>query len=267
MPWFQRSAGRAEGSAARDRYIFRDGLGPDGAAAAVGLVVALRRPGLAQSRRRAVVPASVRPEQPDLNWDNREVRDDFLTTLRFWADRGVGRLPGRRRARSGQGSHRARCVGATLPKSHPPTATILCGIATRCTRSTPSGAGCSTSTTHHARRSPRPGFTIRAAARYASPQGLGQAFNFDLLEADWDPGAYPKDDRAQPGHDRRSGASSDLGALATTTSSGVRHPLRAAANIRTARSTRRETWLLTGGTPSGGRREPSACGGPGPHRC
>ena len=29
------------------------------------------------------------PEQPDLNWDNREVRDDFLTTLRFWADRGV----------------------------------------------------------------------------------------------------------------------------------------------------------------------------------
>ena len=29
------------------------------------------------------------PEQPDLNWDNPEVRDDFLTTLRFWSDRGV----------------------------------------------------------------------------------------------------------------------------------------------------------------------------------
>ena len=28
-------------------------------------------------------------EQPDLNWENREVRDDFLTTLRFWSDRGV----------------------------------------------------------------------------------------------------------------------------------------------------------------------------------
>jgi len=28
-------------------------------------------------------------EQPDLNWSNREVRDDFLTTLRFWSDRGV----------------------------------------------------------------------------------------------------------------------------------------------------------------------------------
>ena len=29
------------------------------------------------------------PQQPDLNWDNREVRDDFLTTIRFWSDRGV----------------------------------------------------------------------------------------------------------------------------------------------------------------------------------
>ncbi|BAW94162.1 alpha amylase, catalytic domain protein [Actinomyces sp. Chiba101] len=29
------------------------------------------------------------PEQPDLNWDQPQVRADFLTTLRFWADRGV----------------------------------------------------------------------------------------------------------------------------------------------------------------------------------
>lgn len=28
-------------------------------------------------------------EQPDLNWANEEVRQDFLTTLAFWADRGV----------------------------------------------------------------------------------------------------------------------------------------------------------------------------------
>ena len=28
-------------------------------------------------------------EQPDLNWDNPEVHDDFLRTLRFWSDRGV----------------------------------------------------------------------------------------------------------------------------------------------------------------------------------
>lgn len=27
--------------------------------------------------------------QPDFNWDNQEVRDDFIKTLRFWADKGV----------------------------------------------------------------------------------------------------------------------------------------------------------------------------------
>jgi alpha-glucosidase len=29
------------------------------------------------------------PEQPDLDWSNREVRDEFLEVLRFWLDRGV----------------------------------------------------------------------------------------------------------------------------------------------------------------------------------
>ena len=29
------------------------------------------------------------PEQPDLNWDSPAVREDFLATLRFWCDRGV----------------------------------------------------------------------------------------------------------------------------------------------------------------------------------
>jgi alpha-glucosidase len=28
-------------------------------------------------------------EQPDLNWENDGVREDFRRTVRFWADRGV----------------------------------------------------------------------------------------------------------------------------------------------------------------------------------
>ena len=39
--------------------------------------------------RRPVVPAPVRPEQPDLNWTNPEVREEFESILRFWLDRGV----------------------------------------------------------------------------------------------------------------------------------------------------------------------------------
>lgn len=29
------------------------------------------------------------PEQPDWNWDNPDVEEDFRKTLRFWGDRGV----------------------------------------------------------------------------------------------------------------------------------------------------------------------------------
>jgi alpha-glucosidase len=29
------------------------------------------------------------PAQPDFNWDNEEVKQDFIKTLRFWGDRGV----------------------------------------------------------------------------------------------------------------------------------------------------------------------------------
>jgi alpha-glucosidase len=29
------------------------------------------------------------PEQPDLNWWNQEVRDEFERILRFWFDRGI----------------------------------------------------------------------------------------------------------------------------------------------------------------------------------
>ena len=32
------------------------------------------------------------PQQPDLDWTNREVRDEFVDTLRFWFERGVDGL-------------------------------------------------------------------------------------------------------------------------------------------------------------------------------
>ena len=58
--------------------------------AAVGLDLALRRPGLDPACRDGQWYCHLfAREQPDLNWDNPEVRDDFRTTLRFWADRGV----------------------------------------------------------------------------------------------------------------------------------------------------------------------------------
>ncbi|MEU3554419.1 glycoside hydrolase family 13 protein [Streptomyces fragilis] len=87
--WFEEALRAGPGSPARDRYVFRDGRGPGGE--------------LPPSDWHSVFGGSAwervpdgqwylhlfAPEQPDLNWDNEEVRADFRTTLRFWSDRGV----------------------------------------------------------------------------------------------------------------------------------------------------------------------------------
>ena len=86
-PWFREAlAGSPE---ARERYVFRDGSGRDG-----------DRP---PNNWRSIFggPAWTRVEdgqwylhmfdgtQPDLNWWNPEVGDEFESILRFWLDRGV----------------------------------------------------------------------------------------------------------------------------------------------------------------------------------
>ncbi|HWK20978.1 MAG TPA: glycoside hydrolase family 13 protein [Microbacteriaceae bacterium] len=92
--WFQEAVAAGPGSAERDRYIFRDGKGPDGS----------RAPNNWQSVfggsmwDRLTGPDG-RPEQwylhifdssqPDLNWEHPWVRERFRDILRFWLDRGV----------------------------------------------------------------------------------------------------------------------------------------------------------------------------------
>ncbi len=93
-PWFKAALAAGPGSVERDRYIFRDGRGPDGAQPPNNWVSVFG--GGAWTR---VVGPDGMPgqwylhlfdtEQPDLNWDNREVFEDFEETLRFWLDRGV----------------------------------------------------------------------------------------------------------------------------------------------------------------------------------
>lgn len=87
--WFTQALAAPKGSPERDRYIFRDGLGDNGQLPPADWTSAFG--GLAWE------PVGdgqwymhyFATEQPDFNWDNREVRDDFLATLRFWSDRGV----------------------------------------------------------------------------------------------------------------------------------------------------------------------------------
>ena len=93
-PWFREALLAEKDSAARNRYIFRDGRGPGGAEPPNNWQSVFGGP----SWTRVIEPDGkpgqwylhlFDPEQPDLNWDNPEVFDDLEKTLRFWLERGV----------------------------------------------------------------------------------------------------------------------------------------------------------------------------------
>jgi alpha-glucosidase len=87
--WFQQALTAGPGSPERARFLFRDGSGPDGAEPPNDWESMFG--GRAWTR----VPDGqwylhlFAPEQPDLDWENPEVRADFEATLRFWFDRGI----------------------------------------------------------------------------------------------------------------------------------------------------------------------------------
>ncbi|MGW0912950.1 glycoside hydrolase family 13 protein [Streptomyces sp. NPDC002784] len=87
--WFRQALADGPGSAARERYVFRDGRGAHGEFPPTDWQSVFG--GSAWQR----VPDGqwylhlFAAQQPDLNWAHDEVRADFRTTLRFWADRGV----------------------------------------------------------------------------------------------------------------------------------------------------------------------------------
>jgi alpha-glucosidase len=86
-PWFQAALAAKPGSPERDRYVFRPGRGdepPNNWISAFGGPAWQRVPD-----GEWYLHMFTTPEQPDLNWENAEVRADFEKTLRFWFDRGV----------------------------------------------------------------------------------------------------------------------------------------------------------------------------------
>jgi alpha-glucosidase len=93
-PWFGAALAGAPGSAARARYIFRDGLGPDGSEPPNNWISAFGGPAWSRVAQPDGTPGQwylhlFAPEQPDLDWTNPEVAADFEQTLRFWFDRGI----------------------------------------------------------------------------------------------------------------------------------------------------------------------------------
>lgn len=88
-PWFLAALAAPAGSPERDRYIFRDGQGPDGSRPPSDWRSHFDGPAWERLPDGQWYCHLFARQQPDLNWGNEEVRQYFLDTLRFWADRGV----------------------------------------------------------------------------------------------------------------------------------------------------------------------------------
>ncbi len=87
--WFQAALAAGPGSPERERFWFRDGVGPDGSEPPN------HWPSPFAGETWTRVPDGqwylhlFTPEQPDLNWNHPDVRREHEDILRFWFDRGV----------------------------------------------------------------------------------------------------------------------------------------------------------------------------------
>lgn len=185
--WFQEALAAGRGSDARERYIFREGDGPDGAEPPTDWGAAFGGPAWERVEDGQWYLHSFATEQPDLNWDHPEVRADFLKTLRFWSDRGV----------DGFRIDVAHMLTKDLTEPLPSKAELAL-----IDRSSGRHPLADRDEVHEIYAEWRRVFneydpprtavaeawvsTPERRAKYASAEGLGQAFNFDLLVADFD---------------------------------------------------------------------------------
>lgn len=189
--WFQEALAAAPGSPARERYHFRDGTGPDGSEPPSDWPSIFGGPAWHRVPDGQWYLHLFAPEQPDLNWDNPEVREDFLSTLRFWSDRGVDGF------RIDVAHALTKDMSDPLPSApdlpdqqqplfgdHPiwdrdDAQEVFRGWRKVFDEYDPPRTAVAEAWCHPSRR-----------ARYAQPESLGQAFNFDLLQADWDASTF-----------------------------------------------------------------------------
>ena len=197
--WFQAALKAAPGSPERDRYIFRDGKGENGEIRPSELSshfgptawTRITEPNGEPGQWYMHLFAS---EQPDFNWDNPEVREDFLKTLRFWSDRGVdgyrvdvahalvknlanGHLPERQSYDLSLVKHDGTDDLFDRDEVHD----IYRSWRQVFNEYDPPRVAVAEAWVHPERRHP-----------YASEDNLGQSFNFDLLGEHWKAGRFKK---------------------------------------------------------------------------
>jgi alpha-glucosidase len=87
--WFMDALQAGKDSDERARYIFRDGKGASGELPPNNWQSVFGGPAWTRTSDGSWYLHLFDPAQPDLNWRNPEVVDEFKDILRFWLDRGV----------------------------------------------------------------------------------------------------------------------------------------------------------------------------------
>jgi alpha-glucosidase len=180
-PWFVEALA-APGTAARERFHFRPGRGPDGSEPPNDWQSIFGGPAWTRVPDGQWYLHLFDPSQPDLNWENAEIHAEFEAILRFWLDRGVDGF----RVDVAHGMVKA----AGLPDMGAPRKHMLD------TTSTPFFDQDGVHEIYRAWRKildSYPGERMAVAeawvsppqrvARYVRPDELHQAFNFDYLTA------------------------------------------------------------------------------------
>ena len=88
-PWFREALAAGPGSAARELFWFRPGRGRKGDEPPNNWRSIFGGPAWTRVEDGEWYLHLFAPEQPDLNWTNPKVREEFEDILRFWFNRGV----------------------------------------------------------------------------------------------------------------------------------------------------------------------------------
>ena len=87
--WFQKALTAGPDDPVRDLYVFRDGRGPDGSEPPNNWRSVFGGPAWTRVEDGQWYLHMFDATQPDLNWWNPAVGDEFESIIRFWLDRGV----------------------------------------------------------------------------------------------------------------------------------------------------------------------------------
>ena len=201
--WFQAAVAAAPGSVERNRYIFRDGHGTHGNEPPTNWESVFGGRAWTRITEQDGTPGQwylhlFDSHQPDLNWENEEVRAEFDDVLRFWLDRGVDgfrvdvahglikdqEFPDWDTRTTMVGGHDDTVEGATEDRPQAPMWDQP-GVhdVYRRWRQVLAGYEGDRALVAEAWTD-----TLESLARYVRPDEMHQAFNFDFLCTAWDAG-------------------------------------------------------------------------------